>query len=537
MKGGVGVSNEVDRLRLRDIFVSEYLEKLFFFCLKKTGDANEAEDLASVISLDILSAIERGNKIENFPAWVWRIARNRYSSWVAEKTVRRDSFYPDDISEYDVPSEESLEDSLTHEEDMRLLRRELAFIASDYREIVVAYYIKQKRISEIAKTLSIPEGTVKTKLYRARKILKEGINMAREFGKRSYDPESVHFCASGRFTDNNPWTHMVKKLNMNIVAEAHNNPSTAEELSVSLGVALPYMEEAIDVLKGATLLKQLPDGRYITNFFILPVECQNEIKELSCSYAEEDYEAIWALAKKAYSKAKELGADLHTVSEDDACVYFAFKILTQLQNSMFKPGIAFPKRENGEEWGFIGFEEGSSYRLPHVFFNNNCAANWDGYQANGHDERFKDDLYNAPSGCPDDALTIATMTMVAEGIPGESFTAGDKKSLEYLIDKGFCIREDGRPVVHAIVFDSKSGRYINDIVVSDEYKALYVKMEKLVTSAKEIIARYSNPYIKDDLDYYTMMSCFGTRGVLACLLKDRGLYTGSSAQFCALYIK
>ena len=84
------MSNEVDRLRLRDIFVSEYLEKLFFFCLKKTGDANEAEDLASVISLDILSAIERGNKIENFPAWVWRIARNRYSSWVAEKTVRRD---------------------------------------------------------------------------------------------------------------------------------------------------------------------------------------------------------------------------------------------------------------------------------------------------------------------------------------------------------------------------------------------------------------------------------------------------------------
>ena len=127
--------------------------------------------------------------------------------------------------------------------------------------------------------------------------------------------------------------------------------------------------------------------------------------------------------------------------------------------------------------------------------------------------------------------------MVAECIPGESFTAGDKKSLEYLIDKGFCIREDGRPVVHAIVFDSKSGRYIDDIVVSDEYKALYVKMEKLVTSAKEIIARYSNPYIKDDLDYYTMMSCFGTRGVLACLLKDRGLYTGSSAQFCALYIK
>ncbi|MBR6917967.1 MAG: hypothetical protein IKN38_07255, partial [Clostridia bacterium] len=92
------------------------------------------------------------------------------------------------------------------------------------------------------------------------------------------------------------------------------------------------------------------------------------------------------------------------------------------------------------------------------------------------------------------------------------------------------------PVVHAIVLDSKSSCYIDDIVVSDEYKALLAKMEKLVDSTKEVITRYSNPYIKDDLDYYTMMS-IGVRGVLACLLKDRGLYTGSSAQFCTLYIK
>ena len=53
------MSNEVDRLRLRDLFVSNYLEKLFYFCLKKTGDAREAEELASDISLDVLTAIEK----------------------------------------------------------------------------------------------------------------------------------------------------------------------------------------------------------------------------------------------------------------------------------------------------------------------------------------------------------------------------------------------------------------------------------------------------------------------------------------------
>ena len=137
------------------------------------------------MALDVLSAIEKGTEIESFSAWVWRIARNRYSSWVSEKHARRESRYSEDVSEYDVPSDDSVEEDLIRDEDIKLLRRELAFISSDYREIVVAYYIKQKRIAEIARTLSIPEGTVKTKLYRARKILKEGLNMAREFGKRS----------------------------------------------------------------------------------------------------------------------------------------------------------------------------------------------------------------------------------------------------------------------------------------------------------------------------------------------------------------
>ena len=163
------MSNEVDRLRLRDLFVSDYLEKLFYFCLKKTGDAREAEELASDISLDVLTAIEKGTEVKRFSAWVWRIARNRYASWVADKSARRTATCPGDVSEYGVASDECPEDELARAEQIGRLRRELAFVSSEYREIVVAYYVKQKRIAEIAQALSIPEGTVKTKLFRARK--------------------------------------------------------------------------------------------------------------------------------------------------------------------------------------------------------------------------------------------------------------------------------------------------------------------------------------------------------------------------------
>ena len=86
---------------------------------------------------------------------------------------------------------------MIYAEQTALLRRELAFIKSDYRSIVVAYYIENKSTREIALSLSLPANTVKSRLLRARQILKEGIDMAREFGKLSYSPENIAFVMNG----------------------------------------------------------------------------------------------------------------------------------------------------------------------------------------------------------------------------------------------------------------------------------------------------------------------------------------------------
>lgn len=74
---------------------------------------------------------------------------------------------------------------MIHTEQMALLRRELVFIKSDYRNTVVAYYIENKNVREIAESLSLPINTVKSRLLRAREILKEGMDMAREFGGKA----------------------------------------------------------------------------------------------------------------------------------------------------------------------------------------------------------------------------------------------------------------------------------------------------------------------------------------------------------------
>ena len=63
---------------LIDDFINNYLEKLFYFCLKKTGNNEDSEDLVQDISLNIVIALNKGIVPTNFRAWIWKIARNRY---------------------------------------------------------------------------------------------------------------------------------------------------------------------------------------------------------------------------------------------------------------------------------------------------------------------------------------------------------------------------------------------------------------------------------------------------------------------------
>ena len=253
--------NEI-RDRLIKEFTENYMEKLFYFCLKKTGNHTEAEDLTQDIALQIVTALNKGTIPTSFSAWVWQIARNRYSVWAEDKHKRNELQSDSDIGDYEIEDEGgNILDEMVHTEQMALLRRELAFIKSDYRNIIVSYYIENKNVREIALSLSLPVNTVKSRLLRARQILKEGMDMAREFGKRSYQPENIDFASSGIQSSGLPWKVVQRRIPKNILLHASNNPSTLEELSVELGIALPYMEEEVSILHRATLLEKQADLR------------------------------------------------------------------------------------------------------------------------------------------------------------------------------------------------------------------------------------------------------------------------------------
>lgn len=357
--------------RLCAEFAEHYMEKLFYFCLKKTGKSSEAEDLVQDIALNILTALQKGTVPVHFSAWVWQIARNRYAAWAAAKHRRAESVTGYDIGDCEIEDmRESPADTIVRREELALLRRELAFIRREYRDIVVAYYIHNRSMRHIAEHLSLSLDTVKKRLQRARTILKEGMNMAREFGTRSYNPEEITFTNScSSFGDKGqPWSILSHALYKNIFLEAYGNPSTAEALSLELGVALPYMEDELAYLTRETFLLKHGD-KYETAFPIISRDAQ---------------EKIWAYNREIVPKATRL---LEQLVDDfsSACAahnltyygtYQSYEdakwtlLMCTFDRLMADVRVdeqhKYTQRPDHGNWDIVGYQNANIPQIPHV---------------------------------------------------------------------------------------------------------------------------------------------------------------------------
>ena len=492
-----------------DILTKEYMQKLFYFCLKKTGNRNEAENLASDIILNILTSLDRGNIPVNFSAWVWQIARNRYSVWAAKKNLKTEWEQYEDISEYEVADEETAEGKLIQQETIYLLRRELAYISSEFRNLLVSYYIENKRIKDIALSLNLPAGTVKSNLFRARKILKEGMNMAREYGIRSYKPEDVHFVASGKFAYNRPWGVVQRKLPKNILLEADNNPSTLEELAVELGTAMPYLEEEVEILRDATLLKKIGD-KYITNFFIASKECQTEIYQAQRRDSKKRSSLLEKIIADSLEDIRALGVAGTTVSDNNLKWWLSIHMVDSIVETIPDYTIPYPeKRENGETWGFMGMEVAvlpENLMVGHNGSGNGSVELW-AYKVGDYG------LWNVVGELYDSLHTVFLADAVVNKRKVADFTQAEKKIWDSCINGIHAHEgENGEVVADIIVATKEQLDKINDILLShplaEELKAMFAQA---LVETKAVVKKSINPALSYLVDYCASMFILNTR--------------------------
>lgn len=358
---------------LADRFAEDYMGRIFYFCLRKTGEAHEAEDLTSEIAVQVLSELARGTVPQHFNAWVWQIARNRYSAWAKRKQIRQEKLAGDDVYAYEIADDDAdVAAETIRLDEIARLRRLLAFISSDYRNIVVAYYIDGRKVREIAQDLGLPTDTVKSRLFRARKLLKEGMGMAKEFGMLSYKPEKVtmkKWGFDGRRGE--PWCYVERLFCRNVILAAYRNPSTAEELALEMGVALPYMEDELERLVKAELIRKNGD-RYESNIVVVSAEAQERIQTHAAASVGELTRALIDAVTYWTRCQEENGGVWHEGSQPQEDMKWALlmRALDHCQGLANKEYAGlYPKhtvkrvdetgrtiRPDGGAWDLIGFE-------------------------------------------------------------------------------------------------------------------------------------------------------------------------------------
>lgn len=528
--------------RLIGEFAENYTEKLFYFCLKKTGNSYEAEDLASDIILNILSALDKGTIPTSFSAWIWQIAHNRYSVWADKKHKYTESVIGSDVEAYEIEDENAnIENELIHSEDLSLLRRELVFISSDYRNIVVAYYIEDKKIKEIAGSLGLPEGTVKSKLFRARQILKEGMNMAREFGALSYRPENISFIMNGlNGRDGEPWCYLRRALCKNIMLAAYRMPSTAEELAIEVGVALPYIEDELQELTEAALLKK-SDNKYETNIFIVSADAQEKINAHLRGIAPELTKATIALQEYEEKCDDENGSVWHEGYQPYEDMKWAllmravdtvnFHVLDTYNRSRTELPSAnlgawgHTVRPNGGEWDLLGLEEYHGNRPAFVGLHG-CTSNADEMALDAVNfGQYKFNYRNIADKTPVH-LTYAegqALSAVAKGNGAEV----NEKILKKLVEYGYLCK-DGERYRPTFLVMVKNKLAKKTKAQETEYKRLMYKARDIAMRhylfCREIICQEIPDFLKDDA-YQIEHACANIYTMRGAVLEE-ALYTG-----------
>lgn len=445
------MSSAIDRCtQLISEFTENFMEKLFYFGLKKTGSGVEAEELTQDIALNILTALHRGTIPDNFPAWVWQIARNRYSVWASGKHRRSELLTCLDIGDYELEDKHGdILDDMIHKQELALIRRELSFISSEYRHIVVAYYIEGQSLRDIAAKSSLSLEAVKKRLQRARTILKEGMNMAREFGVRSYKPEQVVFVQNGGDgAKGQPWSIINHLLYKNIFLETYENPETAEELALELGIALPYMEDELEYLVREELLRKT-GHKYEPSFLIVSRGEQRRIYEAGRAVQKVLTDRLCALIE-LYMQEGGAKVNVNYVGYEAAkwtLLASAFDQISGMVNGQEETPC--PSRPDGGTWTLTGYET-VDWQEPDFVGLHMTRSDKDGkdriefgqykFYVGGFYTRTPEHLANVEAH----ALHLVCMGRAEEAAP---------ECVEKLLGYGYLKRADGILSPQVVVFD------------------------------------------------------------------------------------
>ncbi len=161
--------------------VRRYRNPITNFVYRMLDDYDRSVELTQETFIRIYTSASRYQANHNFSTYIYRIASNLAISELRQRKRRRvvSLFSPftnedGEAVEMDPPDGNALQDqSLIDDERRKAVSRAIASLPQKYRAAIVLRDIEEMSYDGIARVLSLSEGTVKSRINRARNLLKE----------------------------------------------------------------------------------------------------------------------------------------------------------------------------------------------------------------------------------------------------------------------------------------------------------------------------------------------------------------------------
>jgi RNA polymerase sigma-70 factor (ECF subfamily) len=161
--------------RAYEVLVRHYMTDAFLIAKGFVVDPDDARDLSQDAFIKAYQARDSFDENRPFYPWLYRILKNHCLNFLKRSARKSGSLYYEDNPDRErfASAGPTPLQSLEREERKAIVRAAIGYLSEDHREIIILKNFKGYAYSEIAGILDIPIGTVMSRLYYARKALKE----------------------------------------------------------------------------------------------------------------------------------------------------------------------------------------------------------------------------------------------------------------------------------------------------------------------------------------------------------------------------
>lgn len=166
--------------QLFDALVTRYKNLVFRFILKHIDNPDIAQDLSQDTFLAAYQNLKTFRSDAKFSTWLLGIARNKILNDINRAGKKRSRLVTDEVLNKHQSKENNPFQEVEKRQTLSSLQTAINELGDDLREVVVSVSMEGLSYEEVSNIMEIPVGTVKSKLFRARTILKDKLKNFRK---------------------------------------------------------------------------------------------------------------------------------------------------------------------------------------------------------------------------------------------------------------------------------------------------------------------------------------------------------------------